>query len=96
MNSKAEVIAVSSDRPPYPQSKSKWFGRAKRDRFRLVFSFYSPDGCEISMPIASMSAYLKKQYPEVELLLDPYWFSAIQRNTQQRISPGASRNMMPI
>ncbi|HAJ76056.1 MAG TPA: hypothetical protein DCM64_06330 [Gammaproteobacteria bacterium] len=71
MNSKAEVIAISSDRPPYPQSKSKWFGRAKRDKFRLVFSFYSPDGCEISMPIASMSAYLKKHYPEIELLLDP-------------------------
>lgn len=70
MNSKAEVIAVSTDRPPYPQSRSKWFGSKNRDRFRLVFSFYSPDGCEISMPIASMSAYLKQEYPDVDLILD--------------------------
>ena len=27
-----------------------------------MFSFYSPDGNEIAMPIASMSAYLKKSF----------------------------------
>ena len=71
MNSKADLIAFTSDKPAYPQSKSKWFGKARKDKFRLVFSFYSPDGCEISMPIASMSAYLKREYPDVELVLDP-------------------------
>ena len=68
MNSKADLIAFTSDKPAYPQSKSKWFGKARKDKFRLVFSFYSPDGCEISMPIASMSAYLKREYPDVELV----------------------------
>ena len=36
-----------------------------------MFSFYSPDGNEIAMPIASMSAYLKKEFPWVEVLLEP-------------------------
>ena len=71
MNSKADVIAFTSDKPAYPEAKSKWFGTARKDKFRLVLSFYSPDGCEISMPIASMSAYLKREYPDIELVLDP-------------------------
>ena len=60
MNSKADVIAMSTERTPYPQAKSRWFGSVKRERLRLVFAFYSPDGNEIAMPIASMSAYLKR------------------------------------
>jgi len=71
MNSKADVIAVSNARPPYPQDKSRWFGSAKRERLRLVFSFYSPDGNEIAMPIASMAAYLKRDFPWVDVLLEP-------------------------
>ena len=71
MNSKADVIAVSSERPIYPQDKSRYFGSAKRAQLRVVFSFYSPDGNEISMPIASMSAYLKRDFPWVEVLLEP-------------------------
>ena len=54
MNSKADVIAVSSGRAAYPQDKSRWFGTVKREKLRLVFAFYSPDGNEIAMPIASM------------------------------------------
>ncbi len=69
MNSKADVIAVASERPAYPQDKSRWFGSVKRDKLRLVFSFYSPDGNEIAMPIASMAAYLKRDFPWVECLL---------------------------
>ena len=71
MNSKADVIAVSTERPAYPQDKSRWFGSVKKERLRLVFSFYSPDGNEIAMPIASMSAYLKRDFPWVDVALEP-------------------------
>ena len=71
MNSKADVIAVSTERPAYPQKKSRFFGSVKKEKLRLVFSFYSPDGNEIAMPIASMSAYLKRDFPSVEVLLEP-------------------------
>ncbi|MSR12823.1 MAG: B12-binding domain-containing radical SAM protein [Gammaproteobacteria bacterium] len=71
MNSKADVIAISTERPAYPQDKSRWFGSVKKPKLRLVFSFYSPDGNEIAMPIASMSAYLKRDFPWVEVLLHP-------------------------
>ena len=43
----------------------------RRKKLRLAFSFYSPDGNEIAMPIASMSAYLKREFPDVEVLLEP-------------------------
>lgn len=71
MNVKADLIAASSERPPYPQDKSRWFSSVKKERLRLVFAFYSPDGNEISMPIASMSAYLKREFPWVDVLLEP-------------------------
>ena len=71
MNSKADVIAISTERPAYPQDKSKWFGSVKSERLRLVFSFYSPDGNEIAMPIASMSGYLKRDFPYVDVMLEP-------------------------
>lgn len=72
MNSKLDVIAVSSDRKPYPQEKSRWFGKSKDSKkLRVVFSFYTPDGNEISIPIASMSAYLKRDFPWVEVILKP-------------------------
>ena len=71
MNSKVDVIAVGNDRPVYPQEKSRWFGSVKKKTLRLAFSFYSPDGNEIAMPIASMSAYLKRDFPNVEVLLEP-------------------------
>ena len=71
MNSKVDVIAASSERLPYPQHRSRYFGSVKKEALRLVFSFYSPDGNEIAMPIASMSAYLKQEFPWVEVLLEP-------------------------
>lgn len=71
MNSKADVIAISTERPAYPQNKSRWFGSVKKEKLRLVFAFYSPDGNEIAMPIASMSAYLKRDFPWVEVMLEP-------------------------
>lgn len=72
MSSIADVIAVSSDRPMYPQAKSRWFGKvADKKKLRLVFSFYSPDGNEVAMPLASMSAYLKRDFPWVEVILKP-------------------------
>ena len=71
MNSKVDVIAASSERLPYPQDRSRYFGSVKKETLRLVFSFYSPDGNEIAMPIASMSAYLKQEFPWVEVLLEP-------------------------
>ena len=63
MSSIADLIAVSSERPVYPQVKSKWYGKAAGKKLRLVFSFYSPDGNEVAMPLASMSAYLKRDFP---------------------------------
>lgn len=71
MNSKADVIAISTERPAYPQAKSKWFGSKKGEKLKVVFSFYSPDGNEIAMPIASISAYLKRDFPSVEVSLLP-------------------------
>lgn len=71
MNSKADVIAISTERPAYPQAKSKWFGSKKAEKLKVVFSFYSPDGNEIAMPIASISAYLKRDFPNVEVTLLP-------------------------
>ncbi len=46
-------------------------GSHKKVRLRVVFGFYSPDGNEVSIPIASMSAYLKREFDEVEVLLAP-------------------------
>ncbi|MBT5379215.1 MAG: B12-binding domain-containing radical SAM protein, partial [Opitutae bacterium] len=71
MNSRPDIIAVNTERPIYPQDKSRWFGKARGKKLRIVFSFYSPDGNEISMPFASMSAYLKRDFPWVEVLLKP-------------------------
>jgi anaerobic magnesium-protoporphyrin IX monomethyl ester cyclase len=71
MNSRPEIIAVTTERPIYPQGKSRWFGKARGKKLRIVFSFYSPDGNEISMPFASMSAYLKRDFPWVEAILKP-------------------------
>ncbi len=71
MSSVADVIAVSSVRPVYPQAKSRWFGKAAGEKLRLVLSFYSPDGNEIAMPLASISAYLKRDFPWVEIILRP-------------------------
>ena len=70
MNSKADFIAVSTDLAAYPQDKSRWFAAVKRERLRVVFAFYSPDGNEIAMPIASMSAYLKRDFPWVDVVLE--------------------------
>lgn len=72
MATNADLIAVSSERPAYPQAKSKWFGKtAEKKKLRLVFSFYSPDGNEVAMPLAAMSAYLKRDFPWVEVILKP-------------------------
>ncbi|PCH59245.1 MAG: hypothetical protein COC19_07365 [SAR86 cluster bacterium] len=71
MNSKIDVIAITTEGPVYPQEKSRYFGFVKRENPRLAFSFYSPDGNEISMPVASMSAYLKRDFPWVEVSLEP-------------------------
>ncbi len=71
MNSVADLIAVSTERPFYPQAKSRWYGKTAGRRLRLVFSFYSPDGNEVAMPLASMSAYLKRDFPWVDVILKP-------------------------
>ena len=71
MNSVADLIAVSTERPVYPQAKSRWFGKTAGRRLKLVFSFYSPDGNEVAMPLASMSAYLKRDFPWVDVILKP-------------------------
>ena len=71
MNSQAEIIAASSGVQLYPQHKSRYFGSVRKEKLRLVFAFYSPDGNEIAMPIASMAAYLKRDFEWVEVLLEP-------------------------
>jgi radical SAM superfamily enzyme YgiQ (UPF0313 family) len=80
MSNKADVIAISNERPIYPQDKSLWFGTRPAEKLKVVFSFYSPDGNEVAMPIASMSAYLKRDFPWVEVLLKPI---LILRDAQQ-------------
>tara|TARA_B110000483_G_C18113015_1_gene510491 strand:- start:61 stop:213 length:153 start_codon:yes stop_codon:yes gene_type:complete len=42
MNSKADVIAISTERPAYPQAKSKWFGTKKGEKLKIVFIFIAP------------------------------------------------------
>ncbi len=71
MHSQAQIIAVDSGESGYPRGKSRYGGTATRERMRIAFSFYSPDGNEIAMPIASLSAYLKRDFPDVEVLLEP-------------------------
>tara|TARA_B100000959_G_C14971093_1_gene619743 strand:+ start:1139 stop:2614 length:1476 start_codon:yes stop_codon:yes gene_type:complete len=71
MNSKTDIIAVSGELSTYAQQQSRWFGKAGRNKFRLVFSFFSPDDNEISLPLASMSAYLKREFPFVEIIIKP-------------------------
>ena len=71
MNSKLDLIAVSDGSLAYPEEKSRFLGSLKKDKLRLVLSFYSPDGNEIAMPIASMSAYLKRDFPWVDVILEP-------------------------
>ena len=71
MNSNAEIIAASSGMSLYPQHKSRFFSSVFREKLRLVFAFYSPDGNEIAMPIASMAACLKRDFPWVDVFLEP-------------------------
>ena len=71
MNSNAEIIAATSGIQLYPQHKSRFFGSVSKDKLRLVFAFYSPDGNEIAMPIASMAAYLKRDFTWVDVFLEP-------------------------
>lgn len=65
------VIASTTGHSSYLRGQSLWHGKKKGRTLRILFSFYSPDGNEISIPIASMSAYLKREYPTVEVLLRP-------------------------
>lgn len=71
MNSTVDVIANNLQKERYFQEKSRYFGTVTSQKCRVLFSFYSPDGNEIAMPIASMSAYLKRDFPNVEVLLEP-------------------------
>jgi anaerobic magnesium-protoporphyrin IX monomethyl ester cyclase len=71
MSSIADVIAISRDRPVYPQQRSLWHGRGAGPKLRLVLSYYSPDGNEVAMPLASIAAYLKRDFPWVEVTLKP-------------------------
>lgn len=72
MNSKSDVIAISMSDSGYPQSLAHWFGSKKSaKRLKLVLSFYSPDGNEVSLPIASMVSYLKRDYPHVDVYFEP-------------------------
>ena len=84
MNSRADSILATTGRAFYPQHKSRFFGSVKRRKLRLVFSFYSPDGNEIAMPIASMSAYLKRDFPDVEIMLEP----VLILRDKEKYSPG--------
>lgn len=72
MNAKSDLIAVGNSSIDYPQSKAKWFGSKKGSKkFKLLLSFYSPDGNEVSLPIASMTSYLKRDYPNVDIYFEP-------------------------
>ncbi len=64
-------ITASSTSQPYPVSLSRWHASKQDKKLRVVFSFYSPDGNEVSIPIASISAYLKREFGNIEILLAP-------------------------
>lgn len=38
-------------------------------KYRLVLTYYSPDGISYSMPIACLSSYVKREFPDVEVYL---------------------------
>jgi radical SAM superfamily enzyme YgiQ (UPF0313 family) len=67
----SSLIASNASKAVYPLENSIWFANSKRKKFRILFSFYSPDGNEISIPIASMSASIKEQFDFVDVLLEP-------------------------
>lgn len=50
---------------PFPRN----FKQLHKQSFRLVFTFYSPDGNELSMAIACLSAYIKKVIPDIDIHL---------------------------
>ncbi len=71
MQTAESLIVSSAQTPEYPRHKSRWFGRLPARQLRVALGFYSPDGNEISIPLASISAYLKSEFPDLELILTP-------------------------
>ncbi|MFT5937048.1 MAG: anaerobic magnesium-protoporphyrin IX monomethyl ester cyclase [Pseudohongiellaceae bacterium] len=84
MNNADSIITSSLQAASYLQQKSLWHGSVSRKKFRLALSFYSPDGNEISIPLASISAYLKQEFPDLEIFLQPILIA----KDPEKYSPG--------
>lgn len=61
------------------------FLRNFKQPFRLVFTFYSRDGNELSMAIACLSAYIKKVIPDIDIHLVPI---NVSLNSDEHTIPG--------
>ncbi len=71
MQAAESLIASTAQSSGYSANQSRWHGVLQGRKIRLALSFYSPDGNEISIPLASISAYLKAEFPDMEVILTP-------------------------
>jgi len=71
VDSKLDVVNLQNCAAEYDQKKSRYYGSVKTGRFTLLLAFYSPDGIEFTLPLACISAYLKKQYDWIDIILKP-------------------------
>lgn len=84
-------IEIQSEMNIYDISQSKWSGvKNEQKKFKLAILFFSPDGCDISMPLASIAAYVKKTTKNIEIKLFPIFDKKIEngRNTIDVFSEG--------
>jgi len=51
----------------YNSNKSKWYNSHHKANFKLALCFLSADGNLQSMPLSSISAYVKQELPEVQI-----------------------------
>ncbi|MEZ5489703.1 MAG: radical SAM protein [Gammaproteobacteria bacterium] len=93
MSAVPEIIAIESDKPVYDHHKSKWYGKVKSERLSLVLSFYAVDCNEISMPLASISAYLKREFPWVDVTLMPI---LLMRDAEKYSPENFARNIQAL
>lgn len=71
MEAAKSLIASNAQAHGYSQRNSRWHGAITKKKLRVALSFYSPDGNEVSIPLASISAYLKREFQSVEIVNTP-------------------------
>ncbi|MBC7863953.1 MAG: hypothetical protein IAF38_13335, partial [Bacteroidia bacterium] len=68
---------------PYDQNKSKWNGKFRNKALRVALCIYNNDHNIVSIPISSISAYIKRENPEIELKL----FHIVRINDDAKFLP---------